>query len=110
MTPAFIKSPARSLPLWQTALLAFGSMCGQDLLGTGMVVMEAHYNALMAGAFDVVGWLFGLVCSVLAIASVVTNGWKTKRSLIIIASVSAANFGGTFAGVAISQALLYHHH
>lgn len=96
------------MPLWKVALLAFVAMCADDLAFTIMTVSEAHYQALMAGCFDVIGWLFGLVCSALAIESIIREGWRTKRSLIIIAAVSAANFFGTIAGVAVAVGFAHH--
>jgi hypothetical protein len=94
---------------WKVALLAFVAMCLQDILATAMVVFESRYNALAAGAFDVAGWLAGIVCMGLAIDSIIRTGWRTRRSLAIIAAVSAANFLGTVAGVAIAEVLTNHH-
>ena len=91
--------------LWKVAVVAFLAMCANDMACTVMVVFEAHYNAVLAGAFDVVGWFFALICSALAIESIITNGWRTRRSLTIIAAVSAANFLGTVLGVAIATSL-----
>lgn len=97
------------MSLWKVALLAFLAMCADDVAYTVMVVFESHYNAVLAGAFDVIGWCFGLVCSALAIESVIREGWRTRRSLTIIAAVSLANFAGTVGGVAIASALTHHH-
>lgn len=94
--------------LWHVALLAFLAMCADDVAYTIMTVSEAHYQALLAGCFDVVGWMFGLICSALAIESIIREGWRTKRSLVIIAAVSAANFFGTIAGVAVASGLSHH--
>lgn len=94
--------------LGKVALLAFAAMSVQDLLGTGMVIMEARFNAPIAGLFDVTGWLAGLVCSALALEEIIKNGWRTRKSLTIIAAVTAANFIGTYAGVAIGSALTHH--
>jgi hypothetical protein len=94
--------------LWKAAVLAFVSMCFQDILATAMVIFEARLNAPVAGLFDVTGYLAGLICSVLALDSILKDGWRNKRSLVIIAAVSLANFVGTFAGVAIGAALTRH--
>jgi hypothetical protein len=99
---------AKRMSLWKVAIVAFVAMAFQDILGTCMVVFEAHYTAALAGVFDVLGWFFGLICSALAIESIIQEGWRTKRSLTIIAAVSLANFAGTFAGVAIGAALTHH--
>lgn len=95
--------------LWKVALLAFAAMCLQDVLGTVMVVFEANYNGVMAGVFDVAGWIAGLVCSALAIESIIKNGWRNTRSLVLIGAVSIANFFGTVLGVALALALTHHH-
>jgi hypothetical protein len=94
--------------LWVVALWAFGSMCVQDVLGTGMVIFESRFNAPVAGLFDVTGWIAGLICSALALEEIIKNGWRTRKSLTIIAAVSLANFVGTYAGVAIGSALTHH--
>lgn len=99
---------AKPTRLWRVVLLAFIAMCFQDILGTCMVVFEARLNAPIAGGFDVLGWIAGLVCSALAIEEIVKHGWRTRKSLAIIAAVSLANFGGTVAGVAIASALTHH--
>lgn len=91
--------------LWKVALLAFVAMCAEDLLATAMVIEEAHYNALAAGILDVLGWAAGLICSALAIESIITNGWRTRKSITIILAVSVANFLGTFGGVGIGHLL-----
>lgn len=95
------------MKLWKVALLAFAAMCVQDIFGTAMVIFESRLNAPVAGAFDVLGWIAALVCSALALEEIITHGWKTRKSLIIIGAVSLANFVGTFAGVAIGSALTH---
>jgi len=91
--------------LWKVAALAFAAMCADDLAATVMVVFESRYNAAGAAAFDVIGWFFSLVCSALAIESIIKDGWRTKRSLILILSISLANAVGTFGGVYMARAL-----
>lgn len=93
------------LPLWKAAVFAFLAMCLQDVLNTSMVIFESHFNAPLAGVMDQLGWLAGLACSAVALDSIFTNGWRNKRSLVLILAISAANFGGTFSGVAIGHAL-----
>jgi hypothetical protein len=94
--------------LWKVALLAFLAMCAQDIAGTIMVIFESRYNAPLAGTFDVLGWMAGLICSALAIEEIIKNGWRTRKSMVIIGAVSAANFLGTVAGVAIAAAITHH--
>jgi len=93
--------------LWRVVLLAFAAMCVQDVFGTVMVVFESRLNAPVAGAFDVLGWVAGLVCSALAIEEIIKNGWRTRKSLSIIAAVSLANFAGTYGGVLIAASLTH---
>jgi hypothetical protein len=102
-----VKAAEVKANLWKVALLAFVAMFAQDVLGTVMVIFEARYDALLAGTFDVAGWLVGLVCSALAIEEIITHGWRTKKSLVIIGAISAANFIGTYAGVAIALAITH---
>ena len=94
--------------LWKVGLLAFVAMCFQDILGTCMVVFEAKLNAPLAGVFDVLGWIAGLICSALALEEIIKNGWRTRKSLTIIGAVSLANFWGTVAGVALAVTLTHH--
>ena len=97
--------PTARAALWKVAVLAFLAMFATDLLATSMVVFEAHYNAPLAGLMDVLGYIASLVCSVLALNSILKDGWRNKRSLVIIGAVSVANFAGTYAGVAIGYVL-----
>ena len=94
--------------LWKVAVLAFIAMCAQDVMGTVMVIFESQYNGVMAGLFDVAGWIAGLICAALALEEIIKNGWKTRKSLTIIAAVSAANFVGTILGVAIASGITHH--
>lgn len=71
-----------------------------------MVIFEAHFNAPLAALMDALGYLAGLACSVLALDSILKDGWRTRRSLIIVAAVSLANVLGTFAGVYLGQLLI----
>lgn len=93
------------LPIVKAAVIAFAAMTAQDILNTTMVIFESHFDAPLAGVMDQLGWIAGLACSAIALDSILTNGWRNKRSLILIAAVSAANFAGTFSGVAIGHAL-----
>jgi hypothetical protein len=93
--------------LWKVGLLAFVAMCAQDLLSTVMVIFESRFNAPLAGLFDVAGWIAGLICAALALEEIIKNGWHTRKSLTIIGAVSAANFLGTYAGVAIGEAIAH---
>lgn len=96
------------MKLWKVALLAFAAMCVQDVMGTCMVIFESRLNAPVAGLFDVAGWIATLVCSALALEEIIKNGWKTRKSLTIIAAVSIANFVGTVMGVSIGSAITHH--
>ena len=93
------QAPIHRLNLWKAALLTFLAMCLQDVLGTAMVVYESRLNWQLAGLFDVTGYLAGLICSVLALDSILKDGWRNRRSLVLIASVTVANYVGTAMGV-----------
>jgi len=108
VTPTPLAAAAQRGALWKVAVLAFVAMCLNDVFGTIMVVEESRLNAVSAGVFDVLGWVTGLVCAALALDSIIRDGWRTRRSLVIIASVSVANFLGTLLGVHISTLLAHH--
>jgi hypothetical protein len=106
----------KTWPLWKLAALGFGAMCAQDLLATVMVVAEAQggsahslHAALRlagrAGLFDAAQWLMTLVCTALAVGAVLEDGWRKPRSLVIIGSITLANFVGTMLGVTIAWAI-----
>jgi hypothetical protein len=97
-----------SQTLHKIAALTEQLNAAKDVMATVMVIFESRYNAPAAGLFDVGGWIASLVCSALAIEEIVKNGWRTRKSMVIIAAVSMANFAGTFAGVAIASALTRH--
>ena len=101
--------PAAQMRLARAAPLAFLAMCLNDCASTVMVVFESRLTPWMAGAFDCIGWIFSLICAALAIESIITTGWRTKRSLTLIAVVSLANLLGTVTGVYIAMALTHHH-
>jgi hypothetical protein len=94
--------------IWKVLLLAFIAMCVQDILGTAMVIFESRYNAPVAGLFDVASWIAGLICAALALEEIIKNGWRTRKSLMLIGVISLANFLGTVAGVGIASALTHH--
>jgi hypothetical protein len=96
------------MKLWKVALLAFTAMCIQDLLATSMVVAEAHFRPFIAGSFDAAQWIAMLASSGLAIESIVKEGWRAKRSLVIIGSVTTANFVGTIIGVTVASSFIAH--
>lgn len=97
--------PVHVLSLRWVLILAFAAMFAQDVLGTVMVIFEAHYHAAWAAATDEAQWMTGLVTSALAIGSILERGWRSRRSVAIITAISAANIAGTYSGVAIGHAL-----
>lgn len=96
------------MKLWKAALASFLAMMVTDLLATAMVIFESRFNAPAAGLLDVLGYLAGLVCSVLALDSILKDGWRNRRSLVIIGAVTIANYIGTSIGVTIVAALTRH--
>lgn len=99
----------RRLALWKVALLAFVAMLADDCAYTIMVVAEARYSAVTAALFDEIGWIAGLICSALALESIIKDGWRTRRSMVLILAISAANVIGTLLGVHLAAALTHHH-
>jgi len=112
---------AEVMPLRKAAWLAFAAMMVQDLLATIMVVFEsqggsAHSwstvvgDAFIAGMFDVGGWIAGIICLSLSVESIISQGWRTRRSLTLIGAVSLANLMGTLAGVVAAFIITQHPH
>lgn len=93
------------MPLPRAAVAAFVAMMVSDLIGTAMVIFESRYLWLAAGLCDVFGYLAGLLCSVLALDSILQLGLRNRRSVVLIGSVTVANFAGTAVGVEIVRAL-----
>lgn len=96
------------MPLGRAAVAAFFAMTVSDIISTAMVIYESHYNWVAAGLCDVFGYLAGLLCSVLAIDSILQLGLRNKRSLVLIGAVTWANFIGTGLGVEIVKHLTAH--
>lgn len=96
------------MPLRRAAIASFIAMCVTDLIGTAMVIFESRYNIVASGLCDVFGYLAGLVCSVLALDSILRDGWRNKRSLVIIGAVTLANFVGTAGGIVIVSRMTHH--
>lgn len=96
---------SRLTEFWKLGLLAFAAMFAQDLLYTCMVVMESNFHPVAAGLFDDVSWFAWLASSGIAVETVIKNGWRTKKSVTIIAAITLANFLGTVTGVGIAKVL-----
>lgn len=101
-------TPLARWKLWQLALLAFVAMCIQDVLATVMVVFESKQTPWVPGFFDAGSWIAGLVCSALALDSIIKGGWRNRKSMVIILAVTAANYWGTVLGVEVSRLLSHH--
>ena len=100
--------PVHELPLGRAMLASFVAMCVSDLIGTALVVYQSHYLWVEAGLSDVLGYIAGLVCSVLALDSILRDGWRNKRSVALLAAITAANFVGTSIGVILLSHLTRH--
>lgn len=96
-------SKIKEVATWKLCLLAFWAMFLQDVVATVMVVQESHYVWQTAGLFDAAAFLLGLVCLKLALGP--EDKFFTRRSLSIIASITAANYVGTAVGVEIAKVL-----
>lgn len=102
------ESKVHRLPLWALCLIAFVAMFIEDVLGTVMVVLEANFHPYEAGLFDVLGTYAQLASNGVALVSIIQSGWRSKRSLCVIASVSLADFFGTTTGVEVARAFVHH--
>lgn len=98
-------APSAVRPLRWILLAAFAAMFAQDVLGTSMVIFEAHYNATWAAIMDQAQWMTAIVSQGLTLESIINDGWRSRRTWAIFAVVSAANVLGTYSGVAVGQAL-----
>jgi hypothetical protein len=96
------------MPLSRAALYSFIAMVFTDLVETAMVIWESEFIWWAAGICDVMGYIASLVCSVLALDSILRDGWRTRRSLVLIAVISLANFVGTGLGVALVAHITHH--
>lgn len=103
-----MKKLVHEMPIWKAALASFLAMTITDCLATGMIIFESRFNAPAAGLLDVLGYIAGLICSVLALDSILKDGWRTKRSLIIIGAITVANYVGTSIGVMVVSAMTHH--
>lgn len=95
----------QEMPLRKAAVAAFFAMCVTNIVSTAMVIFESRYSLVAAGVCDVLAYLSGLVCSVLALDSILRDGWRSRRSQVLVLVVSLANFVGTALGVLIVQHL-----
>lgn len=95
------------MPLPRAAIASFFAMMVSDLIGTALVVYQSHYLWLEAGLCDVFGYLAGILCSVLALDSILRDGWRNKRSLVLLGAITFANFAGTSLGVVILKRLTH---
>lgn len=87
--------------LWKAALAGFVAMTISDIIGAAVVIFESRYQWFPAGVTDALGYLVGLLCSVLAIDSILEHGFRNKRSLVLVGAITVANFIGTALGVAL---------
>lgn len=95
------------LTLWQVCALAFVAMVAVDLLSTAMVIFEAHYQALSAGICDALSDIARLAGVAVSVDAVLNGegGWRSKRSICVIAATAAASLTATYAGVLLARAI-----
>ena len=86
---------------WGIALLAGVCMLGQDVLSVLMVQAEARNRGKLAGALDSVAWLFGIAMTTITVTAL--QGHDLQQKVLVVSVVTAANFGGSWAGVWIGQ-------
>ena len=103
-----MSAKVHELPLGRAAIASFVAMCITDIIGTAMVIFESNYNLVASGMCDVLGYIASLICSVLALDSILRDGWRTRRSLTLIGVITIANFLGTAVGVIMVEHLTGH--
>jgi hypothetical protein len=76
-------------------------MVCQDILGTLMVIAEAHYQGWTAGSMDSLQWLFSIATATIAVTALQGKNRTTK--IIVVCFVTAGNLVGSEIGVLIGQ-------
>lgn len=101
-------STTLEMPLRKAVVVIFVAMFWQDILATSMVVFESRRGIWIAGIFDALGYFAQLACSALAIDSIVKHGWRNKRSVCLLISVTISNYLSTATGVFVAFWLIRH--
>lgn len=89
---------------WLLALAAAAAMFCQDVLATVMVVAESRGRAHLAASMDTAGWLAQITTTTVSVGALL-DGTLAEKALVV-AAVSAANYGGTYAGTRLGHRLM----
>ncbi len=81
-------------------LAALAMIC-QDILATCLVIAEARGHRLVAGLLDAGQWGAGITTTTVSVTAL--QGHRLSEKVIVVAAMTAANIGGTFAGVWTGQ-------
>ena len=84
-----------------TALWAALAMVVQDVFGTLLVQAQARNRAQLSAILDTVGYGASLICTYIGVSALQSHDLALK--VTVIAAVSVANYGGTWAGVSIGE-------
>jgi len=83
------------------ALWAALAMVVQDILAVCMTQAEARNRRSMAGALDVIAWLAAIATTSISVSTL--QGHNTTEKVLVLVSVSLANFVGSYSGTAIGE-------
>ena len=83
------------------AVIAAVTMLFTDVLGTVMVIAEAHEQGWLAGWMDTAQWLVGITTTTITVTAL--QGHNLNQKIAVIVLVSAANLFGTKLGQMIGS-------
>lgn len=83
---------------------AAAAMYVQDVLATVMVVAESRGRAHIAASMDTIGWIAQITTTTVSVDALLTGSLYEKA--VVIASVSVANYVGTWSGTKLGHKLM----
>lgn len=86
------------------ALLAAVAMLIQDVLSVLMVQAEARNHGWLAGLFDSFGWIATITTTSISVTTL--QGHNLDEKVLVVSSVTAANFLGSALGVYLGRKLI----
>ncbi len=84
-------------------LAAIAMVC-QDVLATCLVIAETRGHRLVAGLLDAAQWGAGITTTTVSVTAL--QGHRLGEKAIVVAAMTVANVGGTYAGVWTGQRLI----
>jgi hypothetical protein len=86
------------------ALYAALAMILQDILAVCLVQAEARDRAALSGLLDAAQWGAGIATTTISVTAL--QGHSMGLKAVVVAAVTAANFGGSWLGVQIGRRLI----